>query len=424
MGRIRHTNSRRIGNLHGLWTFRWQIAIVAIIYTIVVFVGISVQTTRVVTETLRAQGSSTFDLIYDARTWNAGHGGVWVEKSDTVDTNQWLLKIGIDADISTTDGRDLTLRNPSAMTRELSEITKSERGVTFHLTSFDALNPYNDPDPWELEALESFENGETWAETLDREADPQVYRYMEPLYLDDSCTQCHAVQGYSAGDFRGGISINIPLEEFDRLLIQPRIVLGVLGFLTLVFGASIIQYLVKRLGRKIDEATEQLEHLAVTDVLTQIPNRRATLERLSHEHSRSIRTESPLSVISIDIDHFKSINDTLGHAAGDHVLKEIARRLTESVREYDGIGRIGGEEFLVIAPDTDSKDAHALGERIISAIRRDPFTADEGMPLIVTASAGVATLAADESEDSLLARADGALYDAKDAGRDQIVSCD
>ncbi len=159
-----------------------------------------------------------------------------------------------------------------------------------------------------------------------------------------------------------------------------------------------------------------LERAATTDRLTGLLNRHGFDDMLTRELDRAKRYGSQLSLIFIDIDHFKSINDRFGHAAGDQVLAEVARLLQGSVRSTDGLGRWGGEEFVILTPETSLRDAAALAERICQTCRSADF-ANVGR---TTLSAGVVSLAPGEAGDALLRRADAAVYAAKANGRDRV----
>jgi diguanylate cyclase (GGDEF)-like protein len=158
------------------------------------------------------------------------------------------------------------------------------------------------------------------------------------------------------------------------------------------------------------------------DPLTGLNNRRSTLEELQNRFDLSQRHNRPLAVIMCDLDHFKQVNDTLGHGAGDLVLEEFGQRVKNNLRTTDLAGRIGGEEFLLILPETDMEGALLLAERLRAATSEFPFD----MPpenLRVTCSLGVAQRTPDDRDGgALLARADGALYSAKRGGRDRVVS--
>lgn len=165
-----------------------------------------------------------------------------------------------------------------------------------------------------------------------------------------------------------------------------------------------------------------------TDVLTGWHNRRYLQVRLTEELARARRDRETLTCLMLDLDHFKRINDTWGHAAGDEVLREVAQRIESEVRASDVAARFGGEEFVILLPSTQVQAGGLLAERIRRAVRATPVPVSEGREIGVTASIGIASVAPRPDDDdlknlgeSLLARADVALYQAKSAGRDRIV---
>lgn len=161
---------------------------------------------------------------------------------------------------------------------------------------------------------------------------------------------------------------------------------------------------------------EELRALSVTDALTGIRNRRYFQERLTSEMTRVERGPGNLSVIMLDIDHFKRINDQHGHAVGDRVLQAVCQRITQRLRRTDVFCRLGGEEFVVLCPDTDGESAYALASGLWEGLRTAPID-DVG---VVTASFGIASWRAGEGADALLLRADSCVYAAKQAGRDRV----
>lgn len=164
---------------------------------------------------------------------------------------------------------------------------------------------------------------------------------------------------------------------------------------------------------------EELRALSITDSLTGIHNRRYFQDRLKIEMVRLNRTSGALSVIMLDIDHFKRINDRHGHAVGDGVLQELCKRISQRLRRSDVFCRLGGEEFMVLCPQTDGAQAYILAMELWSSLRNAPME-----PVgIVTASFGVASRRVDEGVDGLLLRADSAVYVAKQAGRDRVEIC-
>jgi diguanylate cyclase (GGDEF)-like protein/PAS domain S-box-containing protein len=169
---------------------------------------------------------------------------------------------------------------------------------------------------------------------------------------------------------------------------------------------------------------EQVQRLAVTDPLTNLHNRRYFFEVAHREMERARRYESPLSLIMIDIDRFKEVNDTHGHLIGDLVLKHIAERLKGQLREIDVLCRYGGEEFVILLPDTNLEAAYQVAERLRLAIVQTPIQA-EGNLVNITTSLGVAHMDANcQQIDDLIRYADLALYQAKSAGRNQSILWD
>ena len=166
---------------------------------------------------------------------------------------------------------------------------------------------------------------------------------------------------------------------------------------------------------------EKLHQQATTDVLTGVINRRRLLEMAHIEIKRSTRVHRPLAIALIDIDHFKFINDTYGHAAGDQVLITFTKICMKSIREFDVFARFGGDEFALLLPETDIEQANAVVERIRGTIADLPLEL-EGKPAHITISSGIADLANDqETFDTVLSRADQALYNAKEAGRNKVM---
>jgi diguanylate cyclase (GGDEF)-like protein len=183
-----------------------------------------------------------------------------------------------------------------------------------------------------------------------------------------------------------------------------------------------------RAGRRIVDlqaelvaARESLRDLATHDPLTGSWNRFAIMDTLNREASRSEREGSPLAIIMVDLDHFKLVNDTHGHLAGDAVLREAARRMQECVRSYDHVGRYGGEEFLIVLPGTSGPNALQLAERLRAALARGPIQV-AGVSIRVSASFGVtaAEHPAAMVPETLIRLADDALYRAKEQGRNRV----
>lgn len=165
----------------------------------------------------------------------------------------------------------------------------------------------------------------------------------------------------------------------------------------------------------------ELTHQAHSDYLTGTHNRRYFMELAEQEMRRTIRYASPLSLMMMDIDFFKQINDSHGHKAGDLVLQKLADVCLKALREVDIIGRLGGEEFAILLPQTDLEEAHRVAERLRQALADTKVPLDEGLPLRLTVSIGItALISKEENLDVLLCRADKALYEAKESGRNRV----
>jgi two-component system, cell cycle response regulator len=189
-----------------------------------------------------------------------------------------------------------------------------------------------------------------------------------------------------------------PLELKARLLVGKRIV---------------------DLQEKLVSANNALRFVASHDFLTGIWNRAEIIAFLQRELSRAKRDRKPVGIVLLDIDHFKRVNDEFGHEIGDLVLKEVAKRLSLSGREYDGVGRYGGEEFLLVIPGCDLETTVRKADRVRKLIAATPISTQRGA-ISVSASMGVAVAEPSADPLALLRRADSALYEAKRKGRNRI----
>lgn len=167
----------------------------------------------------------------------------------------------------------------------------------------------------------------------------------------------------------------------------------------------------------------EMTRMARQDYLTGCMNRLGFMERARQELSRARRSGRPLSLIVMDIDRFKRINDTYGHQGGDKVLADLLPALADSLRTHDVFGRVGGEEFFILLPETGIKEAVAVAERLRKSLEDHAFLCN-GHSVSVTASLGCASLRADDDLDRLIQRADRRMYLAKNAGRNRVVSVD
>lgn len=173
---------------------------------------------------------------------------------------------------------------------------------------------------------------------------------------------------------------------------------------------------------ELEQAKQVAEQQARIDPLTGLYNRRGLDEISQHEITRARRQNIPLSIIVIDIDYFKQINDTYGHSGGDQVLIQLASLMGVGLRKSDFSARLGGEEFAVLLMDTTTESAISVGEKLRHMVANHSFTISDGVVTHCTASFGISSLMAeDQSFDDLLLRADEALYQAKNSGRNRVV---
>ncbi|WP_192021450.1 tetratricopeptide repeat-containing diguanylate cyclase [Shewanella sp. WPAGA9] len=197
-------------------------------------------------------------------------------------------------------------------------------------------------------------------------------------------------------------------QDNERLQVL-ALMLGVASVLTLVLFSVFL-----------NKKSKQLKYLALTDLLTQLPNRLSFYRRANSAFDKHIQDKTPLSIISIDIDHFKKVNDNHGHVCGDRVLKAVANIIRKHIKEDDIAGRVGGEEFIILLPKARSQAAVSLAQEISASVNLYQFS-NFSDNLEVTISGGVSTSHGETTLSQLIKKADLALYRAKHQGRNQIV---
>jgi two-component system, cell cycle response regulator len=228
-------------------------------------------------------------------------------------------------------------------------------------------------------------------------------------------------------DAFGTAVVLLERDELDLEAASAALRRGVQDFLVEPVGDGELLARVTAAGRtkvlqeELFEQTRRLEGMIFEDALTGLANRRYILTQLGSQVSAARRHGRPLSAAIVDIDHFKAVNDLHGHQAGDSVLIAVAAALNGHLRAEDQIGRLGGEEFLIVLPDTDAEAVERVTDKLRCEVGRASI-AHDGHALAVTVSIGMATWCDDELPEELLRRADHALYAAKAAGRDRALS--
>jgi two-component system cell cycle response regulator len=223
----------------------------------------------------------------------------------------------------------------------------------------------------------------------------------------------------------------VPLLRNKRLIGSLNLGSRHPGRFTPILGTDFVEHMGSIIAICLENviSNEMLKYIGLTDALTGVYNRRYMERRLAEEIARARRQAYRLSCMYIDVDHFKGVNDTWGHQAGDEVLREVAVRIKAELRMSDTLGRYGGEEFVVLLIDADLDSASMVAQRICAGIADQPFLLPGGQGLSVSVSIGVATFtdvergsAIEGVAQQLVAQADQALYEAKQAGRNRVVA--
>jgi len=215
----------------GRYTWFMLVLWTAIVGALFIFNFMSIRKEFPALARLEAIASFNKDVVY--RRWGTIHGGVYVPITEKTPPNIYL-KVQ-EREILTPSGKKLTLVNPAYMTRQAHELGKEQYGLKGHITSLKPLNPGNAPDPWETEALKSFEHGKLEITTVEKIEGKPYFRLIRPFITEEGCLKCHAHQGYKVGDIRGGISLSVPMEPYfaaaQRRIVQIAIGLTLLWLL-------------------------------------------------------------------------------------------------------------------------------------------------------------------------------------------------
>ena len=279
------------------------------------------------------------------------------------------------------------------------------------------------PDKHEIRRLASIETGLAVASREDFDL------LVVSLHIEgaDVLRFCSQIRSHVADRVRS-LPILLLAEDDDEARVAKGLDLGVNDYILKPVDPQELlarvrtQIRRRRYQNRLRVNYEQSIALASTDPLTGVHNRRYLDTHLDQLLQRARVNAKPLSVAFCDIDHFKRLNDTYGHAAGDEVLIEFTRRLLRNLRSHDLVARIGGEEFVVVMPDTPPERARRIGERLRQKVEQEPFGVAGGASIAVTISVGVTTSrAADGFGVELIKRADEAMYQAKNSGRNRVV---
>jgi two-component system, cell cycle response regulator len=296
----------------------------------------------------------------------------------------------------------ILIADDSIVSRHLLEATLRKWGydVMVACDGAEALDLLQREDSPSLIILDWMMPGMTGVEVCRRirQRDSEPYTYI--LLLTSKSQKEDLIEGMEAG------ADDYITKPFDQNELQVRLRAGI----------RLVD-----LQTQLLKAREDLREQATRDSLTRLWNRSSILTELGRELARSVRESRPLGVVIVDLDHFKHINDTYGHLAGDAVLREAARRMQSSIRQYDSIGRYGGEEFLILFPGCGEADCFAQADRLRKLLGQTEMKVND-TAIRVTASFGVTTVMPGENwtEEELIRIADEALYVAKKSGRNRV----
>lgn len=277
---------------------------------------------------------------------------------------------------------------------------------------------------WDYEVVLACDGNEAWNILTQKDAPKlAILDWMMPGL--DGTQVCRRIRNRSSESY---VYIVLLTAKFQKADIIEGLDAGADDYLSKPFDANELRarlwtgMRVLGLEKRLRAAYENLLFHAAHDSLTGGWNRVAILETLRTEVARAQRQGTALSIIMADLDHFKQVNDTYGHLAGDEVLRETARRMQICVRPYDVVGRYGGEEFLIVIPQCDFSVAPSRAEELRAAIASTPMDTSKGaVPVTVSLGVAIGGGAIPVDEESLLRNADEALYQAKHAGRNQAV---
>jgi diguanylate cyclase (GGDEF)-like protein len=301
----------------------------------------------------------------------------------------------------------ILIADDSVVSRHLLEATLRKWGydVMVACDGAEALELLQREDAPGLIILDWMMPGMTGVEVCRRirQRDSEPYTYI--LLLTSKNEKQDLIEGMDAG------ADDYITKPFDQNELQVRLRAGI----------RLVD-----LQSQLLKAREDLREQATRDSLTRLWNRSSILGELTRELARSEREARPLGVVIVDLDHFKQVNDTYGHLAGDAVLREAARRMQNGIRQYDSIGRYGGEEFLILFPSCSEEDCVAQADRLRKQLAQTEMSVNDSS-LRVTASFGVTVAMPGEmrTQEALIRKADEALYVAKRSGRNrvEVLSC-
>lgn len=385
------------------------------------------------------EAKSLYQNIVVTRKWASNHDAVYVKAHHDLKPNKYLK----DNHTFTKEGNLLIKINPAWMTRQIAKLGNQESNHYFKITSLKPINPENSPDVFEKEALEFLQKHKE--QNFFSKIREDKFNFLGTLKVEKSCLNCHHNQGYKENDIIGGIRISIPTTIYDKniQMITSKtkihdlvtIVTSILFLIIIIYTINSIykrEKKIKRLNKTLEnkveirtkelkKANEKLLKISTIDDLTKIPNRRYFFEMANKTFYLSKRNHEIFSIICIDIDFFKKVNDTYGHQEGDKVLKTLSYTINTEIRKADTFARVGGEEFIILLNNTNKEKALLFAEKIRKKVGNITYKINNEQ-INITISLGISQYNHnDKNFEILLSRADQALYEAKNQGRNKTI---
>ena len=390
-------------------------------------------------QVLKQEAIAHFDNMVDTRTWNATLNGVFVKATKDLKKNPFLN----DNHTYTKDGELLIKINPATMTRQISKISNEKSHYQFKITSLNPINPKSKPDNFETKGLLFLKDNKN--EKFFTNMENNKYNLIGSLTTEPSCLNCHQEQGYKIGDIRGGLRVSIPLDSYNITITSIKAHSFTLSLITIFFALIIIivsiffinliyrrqetieklnknlEFKIQKRTKELEENVKKLNELATMDYLTNIPNRRYFFDLGEKIFLLSKRDNKELSLLLLDIDLFKNVNDTYGHDIGDEILKLVASTIKDNIRNSDILARYGGEEFVILLNETDSQGAQNISRKIKDLIENLNYKVINKI-LKTTVSIGIASIKKDDIDlNDMIKRADKGMYKSKERGRNAIT---
>ena len=382
---------------------------------------------------LKQEALAHYKNMTHTRSWNSNYEGVYVKAKKGEKPNPYLQ----DNHTFTKDNELLIKINPAWMTRQISEISNKTGDYYYSISSLNPINPNNSTDDFEKEALHFFKKNSD--EKYYTKLEKDNFNFMGALETTQSCLKCHP--NYKLGEIRGGLRVSIPTINFNKNIVLLETKTTMFLTITYIIGFSILflviyfintifnrqetietlntdlEIKIKKRTKELEESVKKLNELASIDFLTKVANRRYFFNISEELFLIAKKDNIDLSLITIDIDFFKQINDNYGHVVGDEVLKLVANKISKNIRADDIFARIGGEEFVILLNKTNKENAFLIAEEIRIIIEKTIYV-HENININVTISSGISQMEnKDENINNIMIRADEALYKCKENGR-------